>query len=98
MCCLPMVINTDGIKLNGVAPSVCSVRYSFLAMIRLLRCSCTPASRDASNRVCAGPFGRTLPIGRVDTDKGTLQSHRPTCQGLEGSREKFAQSAAREGV
>src|SRR6266436_6634345 len=44
MCCLPMGISSDGIKPNGVAPSGCSVWYSLLAMIRLLRCSCAPPS------------------------------------------------------
>src|SRR5258708_14671443 len=42
MCCLPMVINADGIKLNGVAPSVWSLWYSFLAMIQLPCYSCAP--------------------------------------------------------
>src|SRR6266481_4568411 len=37
-----MVINADGIKLNGVAPSVWSLWYSFLAMIQLPRYSCAP--------------------------------------------------------
>src|SRR5258708_7024621 len=60
MCCLPMVISADGIKLNGVAPSVWSVWYSFLAMIQLPRYSCAPASYGTSNHVCAGPFGRTV--------------------------------------
>src|SRR6266436_8852156 len=85
-----MVISTAGIKPNGVAPSVCSVWYSLLAMIRLLRCSCAPAIYDTSNHVCAGPFGRTAPIGQVETDKSIGRSHRPTSQGPEGSRERFA--------
>src|SRR5262249_55384821 len=37
-----MVINADGIKPNGVTLSICSVWYSFLAMIQLRRCSCAP--------------------------------------------------------
>src|SRR5258707_9126905 len=36
MCFFPMAIKFDGIKLNSVALSVCSVWYSFLAMIQLL--------------------------------------------------------------
>jgi hypothetical protein len=51
-----MVINADGIKLNGVAPSVWSVWYSFLAMIQLPRYSRAPANHDTSNHVCAGPL------------------------------------------
>jgi hypothetical protein len=78
MCCLPMVINADGIKLNGVAPSVWSVWYSFLAMIQLPRYSCAPARYDTSNHVCAGPFGRTAPIGYVETDR---DSRNPRCGG-----------------
>src|SRR6266404_2859617 len=85
MCCLPMVINADGIKLNGVAPSVWSVWYSFLAMIQLPRYSCAPASYDTSNHVCAGPFGQTAPIGHAETDRSTGRLHRLTCQGPEGS-------------
>src|SRR5882672_8680104 len=95
MCCLPMVINADGIKLNGVAPSVSSVWYSFLAMIQLPRYSCAPASYDTSNHVCAGPIGRTAPIGHAETDRSTGRSHRLTCQGPEGSRERFAEPTAR---
>src|SRR5215468_1769070 len=95
MCCLPMAINADGIKPNGVTLSICSVWYSFLAMIQLLRCSCAPASRDASNCVCAGPFERTAPIGHVETDRSIGRSHRPTCPDLEGSRERFAEPTAR---
>src|SRR6266849_4005559 len=95
MCFFPMVINSDGIKLNGVAVSVCSVWYSFLAMIQLLLHSCAPAIYDTSNHVCARPFGRTAPIGHVETDRSTGRSHRPTCQGPEGSRERFAEPTAR---
>src|SRR5258707_15597737 len=95
MCCLPMVINADGIKLNGVAPSVWSVWYSFLAMIQLPRYSCAPARYDTSNHVCAGPFGRTAPIGYVETDRSTGRWHRLTCQGPEGSRERFAKPTVR---
>src|SRR6267143_207524 len=95
MCCLPMVINADGIKLNGVAPSVSSVWYSFLAMIQLPRYSCAPASYDTSNHVCAGPIGRTALIGDAETDRSTGRSHRLTCQGPEGSRERFAEPTAR---
>ena len=46
-----MVINADGIKLNGVAPSVWSMWYFFLEMIELPRYSCVPASYDTSNHV-----------------------------------------------
>src|SRR5215831_3975087 len=94
MCCRPMVTNSDGIKLNGVPLSVCSVWYSLLAMIQLLRCSCAPAIYDNSNHVCAGPFGRTAPIGHVETDRSIGRSHRPTCQGLEGPRKRFAEPTA----
>src|SRR6266478_9702331 len=53
MCCLPMVINADGIKLNGVAPSVWSLWYSFLAMIQLPRYSCAPRQlRHIQPRLC----------------------------------------------
>src|SRR6266436_9666013 len=90
-----MVINADGIKLNGVAPSVSSVWYSFLAMIQLLRYSCTPASYETSNHVCAGPIGRTALISDAETDRSTGRSHRLTCQGPEGSRERFGESTAR---
>ena len=90
-----MGISSDGIKPNGVAPSVCSVWYSLLAMIRLLRCSCAPAIYDTSNHVCAGPFGRTAPIRHVETHRSTGRSHRPTCQGPEGSHERFAEPTAR---
>src|SRR6266853_44001 len=89
-----MVINADGIKLNGVAPSVWSLWYSVLAMIQLPRYSFAPASHDTSNHVCAGPFGRTAPIGHVETDRSTGRSLRPTCQGPEGSRERFAETTA----
>src|SRR5215471_8994423 len=37
MCFFPMVIRFDGVKLNGVTLSACSVWYSLLAMIQLLR-------------------------------------------------------------
>src|SRR6266481_2608600 len=95
MCCLPMVINADGIKLNGVAPSVWSVWYSFLAMIQLPRYSCARASYDTPNHVCARPFGRTAPIGNAETDRSTGRLHRLTCQGPEGSRERYAEPTAR---
>src|SRR5260370_38464025 len=95
MCCLPMVINADGIKLNGVAPSVWSVWYSFPAMIQLPRYSCAPASHDTSNHVCARPFGRTAPIGHAETDRSTRRWHRLTCRGPEGSRGRFAEPTAR---
>lgn len=98
MCCLPMVINADGIKPNGVAPSVWSVWYSFLAMIQLPRYSCAPASYDTSNHVCAGPFGRTAPIGHAETDRSTGRWHRLTCQGPEGSRGRFAEPAAQRSL
>jgi hypothetical protein len=90
-----MVINADGITLNGVAPSVWSLWYSFLAMIQLPRYSCALASYDTSNHVCAGPFGRTAQIGLAETDRSTGRWHRLTCQGPEGSRERFAESTAR---
>src|SRR5215831_7785902 len=85
-----MVINADGIKPNGVTLSICSVWYSFSAMIQLLRCSCVPANHDTFNDACAGPFERTAPIGHVEIDRSIGRSHRPTCQGREGSRERFA--------
>src|SRR5215470_3383073 len=90
-----MVRNADGIKLTGVTLSICSEWDSCLAMIQLLRCSCAPASRDASNCVCAEPFERTAPIGHVETDRSIGRSHRPTCQGPEESRERFAEPTAR---
>src|SRR5215831_3298222 len=37
MCFFPMVIRLDGVKPNGVTLSACSVWYSLLAMIQLLR-------------------------------------------------------------
>src|SRR5260370_19568663 len=95
MCRLPMVINADGIKLNGVALSGGVVLYSFFGMLQLPRYSCAPASYDTSNHVCAGPFGRTAPIGHGETDRSTGRWHRPTCQGPEGSRERFAEPTAR---
>src|SRR6266699_25285 len=95
MCFLPMVINTDGIKPNGVGLSACSVRYSLLAMIRLLRCSYSPAIYDTSSHAYAGPFGRTAPIGHVETDRSTGRLHRLTCQGREGFHERFAEPTAR---
>ena len=90
-----MVINADGIKLNGVAPSVWSMWYFFLEMIELPRYSCVPASYDTSKHVCAGPIGRTAPIGHAETDRSTGRSHRLTCQGPEGSRERFVEPTAR---
>src|SRR5258708_25947860 len=95
MCCLPIFINADGIKLNGVAPSVWSVWYSFLAMIQLPRYSCAPASYDTPNHVCARPFGRTAPIGNAETGRTTRRVHRLTCQRPEGSRERLAEPPAR---
>src|SRR5215510_4692318 len=60
-------------------------------MMQLLRYHAAPPS----HHVCAGPFGRTAPIGHVETDKNTRQSHRPTCQGPEESHERVAKSTPR---
>jgi hypothetical protein len=48
----------------------------------------------ASSTSCARPFGRAAPIGHVETDRSTGRWHRLTCQGPEGSRERFAEPAA----
>src|SRR5260370_13838321 len=96
MCDLLMGRNEVGIKLNGAAPSVCSVWYSFLAMMQLRRYCRAPASYDTPNHVCARPFGRTAPIGNAETDRSTRRLHRLTCQGPEGSRERFAEPTARK--
>jgi hypothetical protein len=44
---------------------------------------------------CARPFGRAAPIGHAETDRSTGRWHRLTCQGPEGSRERFAEPTAR---
>jgi hypothetical protein len=54
----------------------------------------TPAIYDTSNRVCAGPFGRSAPIGHVETDRSTARWRRPTYQGPEGFRGRSAESTA----
>jgi hypothetical protein len=53
-----------------------------------------PAICDTSNRVCAGPFGRSAPIGHVETDRSTARWRRPTYQGPEGFRGRSAESTA----
>jgi hypothetical protein len=54
----------------------------------------TPAIYDTSNRVYAGPFGRSAPIGHVETDRSTARWRRPTYQGPEGFRGRSAESTA----
>jgi hypothetical protein len=49
----------------------------------------------ASSTSWAGPFGRAAPIGHAEIDRSTGRWHRLTCQGPEGSRERFAEPTAR---
>src|SRR5258707_1237966 len=51
MCFFPMVINPDGIKLNGVTVSTCSPWCSFLAMVELLRYRAPPPCTNIQQRV-----------------------------------------------
>src|SRR5215468_9336583 len=94
MCCLPMVMNTDGIKLNGVAPSVCSVWCSVLAMIRLLRQSCAPPADTHPTTFVQDHLDELRQTCRVEIDRSTAQWHHLTYQDPGGSPERFAEPTA----
>src|SRR5258706_15848144 len=96
MCCLPMVINADVIKLKR-RRAFCLVGMVFLSSHdttpSLLMCP--RQLRHTQPRLCT-TFGRTAPIGNAETDRSTGRSHRLTCQGPAGSRERFAEPTARK--